>query len=243
MRDWAPLMLQMRAASGWIGSVDRIVAISNFVRERLEEAHLEGVDVIHGGVPERAQRPPLTGPPRIGFAGRLIPEKGLDLLLPDFPQLKLDVVGEGPASSTARTLASALGLGDCVSFHGKLSQPKMEQVFARVWVQAIPSVWEEPFGLVAAEAAMRGTASVVSDTGGLPEVVIHGETGLHTRCCGPEPLAAALKTLLENPAVAERMGTAARLDALARLCIDRTVEQFIDLYQDLLANKAASSVV
>ena len=137
MRDWVPLMLQMRALGAWIGSVDRIVAISNFVRERLEEACFEGVDVIHGGVPERAHRPPLAGPPRIGFAGRLVPEKGVDvllrachLLIGDFPQLKLDIVGDGPALSGARALVEELSLGECVTFHGKQSQPEMEQVFA-----------------------------------------------------------------------------------------------------------------
>lgn len=244
IRDWVPLMLQMRVLGAWIGSVDRMVAISNFVRERLEEADFQGIDVIHGGIAERAPRPPLTGPPRIGFAGRLVPEKGLDLLLRachllirDFPQLKLDIAGEGPALSSARTQAAALGLGDCVTFHGKLSQPEMERVFQRAWVQAIPSVWEEPFGMVAAEAAMRGTAAVVSGGSGLTEIVIHGETGLHVAAGGPEPWAAALKSLLGNSVVAERMGAAARLDALARFSLDRNVQRFLDLYEDLLEAK------
>jgi glycosyltransferase involved in cell wall biosynthesis len=237
-------MLQMRILGAWIGSVDRIVAISNFVRERLEEASFQGVDVIHGGVAERAPRPPLTGPPRIAFAGRLVPEKGLDvllrachLLIRDFPQLKLDIAGEGPALASARTQAAALGLGDCVTFHGKLSQPEMERVFRRAWVQAIPSVWEEPFGMVAAEAAMRGTAAVVSGGSGLAEIVIHGETGLHAAAGGPEPWAEALKSLLGNSVVAERMGAAARLHALASFSLDRNVQRFLALYEDLLEAK------
>ena len=242
MRDWAPLMLQMRTLGAWIGSVDRIVAISNFIRERLEEAHFENIDVIHGGVPMCAARPLLSGPPRIGFAGRLVPEKGLDvllcachLLIRDFPQLKLDIAGEGPATASARALVEELGLGDSVTFYGTLSQAKMERVLSRAWVQAIPSVWEEPFGMVAVEAAMRGTAAVASGTGGLAEVVIDGETGLHVAAGDSESLAEALKILLGNKALSERMGAAARLDALARLSLDRHVERFIDLYENLLA--------
>ncbi len=241
LRDWAPLMLQMQAMGAWIGAVDRIVAISNFVRDRLEEAHFADIEVIHGGVAAGAARPPLAGPPRIGFAGRLVPEKGLDvllrachLLIRDFPQLKLDIAGGGPALSSAIALAEALGLGDSVTFHGKLSRPEMEHVLGRAWVQAVPSVWEEPFGLVAVEAAMRGTAAVVSGTGGLAEIVTDGETGLHAGAGGPEPLAAALKTLLSHQALAERMGAAARLDALARFSLDRSVQRFVDLYQALL---------
>ena len=244
MRDWVPVMLQMRALGAWIDSVDRIVAVSKFVRERLQEADFEGIEVIYGGAAERAPRAPLTGPPRIAFSGRLVPEKGVDVLLRachliirDCPQLKLDIAGEGPVSSSLRALSSSLGLGDCVTFHGKLSQPEMEKVFAHAWIQAVPSVWEEPFGLVAVEAAMRGTAAVVSGAGGLAEIVIHGETGLHVIAGGPEPLAAALKTLLGNSAVAERMGAAARLDALARFSLDRHVQQFLDLYEDLLEAK------
>ena len=247
MRDWAPLMLQMRAMRAWIGSVDRIVAISDFVRGRLEEASFQDVEVIHAGVADRAPRPPLTGPPRIGFAGRLVPEKGVDVLLRachllcrDFPRLKLDIVGDGPALSAARASAEKLSLAECVTFHGKRSQPAMEQVLQRAWVQAIPSVWEEPFGLVAAEAAMRGTAAVVSGAGGLAEIVIHGKTGLHAPG-GPEPLAAALKIFLENPAVAERAGAAARLDALARFSVGRNVQRFVDLYQSLRKAKVEKS--
>lgn len=244
LRDWTPMMLQMQALGAWIGAVDRIVAISNFVRERLQEAGFEDVNVIHGGVAARDARPPLSGTPRIGFAGRLVPEKGLEvllrachLLIRDFPLLKLDIAGEGPSSSSARALAEVLGLGQCVTFYGKLSQPELEEVLGRAWVQAIPSVWEEPFGLVGAEAAMRGTASVASGTGGLPEIVIHGETGLLTAEGGPEPLAAALRMVLVNQAVAERMGAAARLDAMARFSLDQHVQRFLDLYETLLESK------
>ena len=236
-------MLQMQTLGAWIGSVDRIVAVSNFLRERLEEAAFKDVDVIHPGVVERAPRPPLVGPPRVGFAGRLVPEKGVavllracHLLIGEFPQLKLDIVGDGPACSGLRALAEALALGDCATFHGKRSRPEMEQVLERAWVQAVPSVWEEPFGRVAVEAAMRGTAAVVSGGGGLVEIVIHGETGLHADS-GPEPLAVALKSFLGNPAVAERTGAAARLDALARFSLDRSVQRFLELYEDLLREK------
>jgi len=243
MRDWAPLMLQMRALRAWIGSLDRIVAVSNCLRERLEEAGFEDIDVIYPGVAERAPRPPLSGPPRIGFAGRLVPEKGVavlldacHLLIADFPLLQVDIVGDGPALLSLRALAGALGLGDSVTFHGKRSQPEMEKILERAWVQAIPSVWEEPFGQVATEAAMRGTAAVVSGTGGLAEIVIHGETGLHA-AGGPEPLAVALKTFLSDRGAAERTGAAARIDALARFSLDRSVERFLELYEDVLKAK------
>ena len=247
LSDWVPLMLQMRAMRTWFGAVDRVVAISHFVRERLEEASFRNVEVIQSGVNDHGPRPPLAGPPRIGFAGRLVPEKGVDVLLRachllhgEFPHVLLDVVGDGPDLSTVRALARELGLADCVTFHGKQSQPDMEQILQHAWVQAIPSVWEEPFGLVAVEAAMRGTAAVVSSAGGLAEIVVHGETGLHATI-RPEPLAAALKVFLEDPAVAERAGAAGRRNALARFPLERNVDRFADLYARLLQAKAETA--
>ena len=148
--------------------------------------------------------------------------------------------GDGPDLSSVRALARELGLADCVTFHGKQSQPDMEQILQHAWVQAIPSVWEEPFGLVAVEAAMRGTAAVVSSAGGLAEIVVHGETGLHATI-RPEPLAAALKVFLTDPAVAERAGAAGRRNALARFPLERNVDRFADLYARLLQAKAKTA--
>jgi glycosyltransferase involved in cell wall biosynthesis len=134
-------------------------------------------------------------------------------------------------------LAEELRLGECVTFHGKKTQPEMEHVLEHAWVQAVPSVWEEPFGMVAAEAAMRGTAAVVSGAGGLVEIVIHGKTGLHA-AGGPEPLAEALKMFLANRALAEQMGAAARLDAQARFSIARQGKRFVELYEGVSNAKA-----
>jgi len=87
---------------------------------------------------------------------------------------------------------------------------------------------------------MRGTAAVVSSAGGLAEIVAHGETGLHATI-RPEPLAAALKVFLEDPAVAERAGAAGRRNALARFPLERNVDRFADLYARLLQAKAETA--
>ena len=80
---------------------------------------------------------------------------------------------------------------------------------------------------------MRGTATVVSDTGGLAEIVIEGETGFRIPPGDAPALAAALIRLLSNRALAEAMGRKARLSARQRFSFDRYVERFCTIYQEL----------
>lgn len=240
-RDWVPLMLQMKLWSRWRHSIDRIVANSEATRARLAEAGLENIELIQYGVLDRPQRPRLQEPPSLAFAGRLVPEKGVEVLLRAFrlvlrnvPDAKLQIAGDGPQMQSLLRLAGALDLSDRVVFHGQLSPEEMERRLAVSWVQVVPSVWEEPFGLVAAEACMRGTAAVVSDHGGLAEIVIHERTGLRVPPGDAEALATALSTLLSDRTLAEEMGCRARIDARSRFSFDDYVERLCALYRQVI---------
>ena len=103
--------------------------------------------------------PPLGPLPVIGFAGRLVPKKGVDVLLHAMvllrkrvPEVRLIVAGDGPERIGLERLAAELGIRDAVDFLGHLAQDQAEHALGAAWVQAVPSRWEEPFGLVAAEA-------------------------------------------------------------------------------------------
>ncbi len=97
----------------------------------------------------------------------------------------------------------------------------------------MPSRWEEPFGLVAVEAALMARPVVASRVGGLAEVVADGETGLLVDKEDPAALARAVTHLLKNPATAERMGQAARRRARELFGFDRQVDAYDGLYQRL----------
>jgi starch synthase len=99
-------------------------------------------------------------------------------------------------------------------------------------VFAIPSIYE-PLGIVNLEAMACGTAVVGSRTGGIPEVVDDGETGLLVPAGEPEPLAAALNTLLSDPARAAAMGQAGRKRAVAEFGWPAIAAQTADLYAEL----------
>lgn len=240
---WLPLMLQMALWRRRRTAFNAIVTNSDAMKRRLLGEGFEAVEVIPNGVPVRPMRPPLSGPPVVVFAGRLVREKGAAVLIEAFarvrervPEARLFLAGDGPERGSLAGLIASRGLSSRVSLLGHLSRPEMESRFAGAWVQAVPSLWEEPFGLVAAESMMRGTAVVASRAGGLAEIVQDRRSGLLVPPGDVDALAGALLELLQSPDRADAMGRAGREVALARFSQSAYVEQFIRLYERLSGN-------
>ena len=213
---------------------DRVVSNSEWVARRLRAEGIRVDEAIPNGVPMRPPRPPLGTTPVVGFAGRLVPKKGVDVLLRAIallrervPEARLIVAGDGPERIGLERLAAELGIRDAVDFVGQLAQEQAEHALGAAWVQAVPSRWEEPFGLVAAEAMMRGTAVVASESGGLAEQVEPGATGYLAPAGDAGALARALEQVVRDRDLAERMGASARVRALAELTIDRHVDRVV----------------
>ncbi len=248
LHDWLPLMVQMHWWRRNRDVFDLVVAKSQDVRRRLLEAGIEPVELLWDGVPERSPRPVLSDPPVVGFAGRLVPEKGVDVLLRAFaivvarhPAARLIVVGDGPSRRELERLAKELGIVNGVEWTGKLTQSEMERRLDAAWVQVVPSRWAEPFGLVAIEAMMRGTLAVVTPAGGLGEIVVDGETGLHVPPDDAASLAAALTRLLGNRPLVERMGAAARERALAHFTKESYVDRLVMMYERMIASAGSAA--
>jgi glycosyltransferase involved in cell wall biosynthesis len=246
-QTWAMLMLQQRLWRCWRPAFDRIVTLSSATKARLEAEGIAPIEVIHNGVPERPMRPPLSAPPTVAFAGRLVRAKGVDvllhalsMLLPEVPDVRLLIAGQGEARSELEGLAQSLGLGSHIDWLGHVSRSDMEHAFERAWVQVVPSRWAEPFGNVAAEGLMRGTAVIASAMGGLSEIVADGETGSLVPPDSVEALAAALRPLLTNRATAERMGAAGRMRALTYFNEATRTDRFEALYRDMIANRTTA---
>lgn len=240
LRDWAPLMLQMKLWQRWRNAFNLIVANSEAVRGRLMADGIEAGEVVRDGVPTRPPRSPLVSPPTVAFAGRLVPEKGADVLMRAFgkvvarlPEARLLVVGEGPEEARLIRLVADLGLSASVSMLGYLPQQELDHRFDTAWVQAVPSRWMEPLANVGLEAMMRGTALVASDTGGLAEIIQDGETGLLVPPGDADALAQGLLRLLRDRELAERMGSTGRRFALTNFSDAMLVDGFVRLYQAL----------
>ena len=113
-----------------------------------------------------------------------------------------------------------------------LPKPEVIQLLTHATVFACPSIYE-PLGIVNLEAMACGTAVVGSRTGGIPEVVAEGETGLLVPAGEPEPLAEALNALLRDPDRAEAMGQAGRKRAVSEFGWPAIAAQTADLYAEL----------
>ena len=240
IQDWIPLMLQMKVWELLKGVFSLIVTNSGSVAKRLAQNGLKTDMSIWNGVPVTPARPPLKSEPVVAFAGRLESKKGVDILIQaigdvvrKLPQCRLLVAGEGPERQKLKLLISGLGLNQHVTMLGYRSRRELDKLLASAWVQVVPSVWEEPFGLVAAEAMMRGTAVVASNTGGLGEIVQHGKTGFHVNPGCSKSLSEALLKILTNKKRAETMGKQSRRYALSELSEDRMIDRFIAVYQEL----------
>ncbi|MBA3559937.1 MAG: glycosyltransferase family 4 protein [Gemmatimonadaceae bacterium] len=238
LHDWAPLMLQMKLWRRWRGVFRLIVTNSEATRRFLTADGIDVSAVLSHGTEVRDPRPPLSPPPTVSFAGRLVREKGVDILLHAFakivqelPDARLLIAGDGPERDNVHRLARKLGIASSVDMTGHLSRDVLEQTCEAAWVQAVPSLWAEPFGIVAVEAMMRGRAVVATAGGGLSEIIRDGLTGYLVPPGDAQSLADALLKLLRDRAVAERMGAAARSDALLRFSESVFADQLLELYQ------------
>jgi glycosyltransferase involved in cell wall biosynthesis len=167
-------------------------------------------------------------------------EKGVAVLIEAFrhviariPDARLLIAGDGPQRQALERLAEELGIRTHVEFMGHIPGSEMEQRMERAWVHVVPSRVMEPFGIAAAEAMMRGTAVVASDTGGLPEIVDHERTGLLVPPRDVKVLTSALVRILADRSLAEVMGRAGRDRALTRLDLSTCADKFLLLYESI----------
>jgi glycosyltransferase involved in cell wall biosynthesis len=136
------------------------------------------------------------------FMGRLVYEKGIQHLISAMPKIlenyhdaKLIVAGKGGMIDELRNQVNSLGLGNKVYFTGYLSSKNVQKMYKCADVSVFPSTYE-PFGIVALEAMLSGTPVVVSDIGGLNEIVDHKVNGMKSYAGNPNSLADSILTLL-----------------------------------------------
>jgi glycosyltransferase involved in cell wall biosynthesis len=221
-------------------SSDAVVAYSGFVARHVRRNRVEDVRVAPLIVPSV---PGWTPPPdenRVLFAGRLAPNKGLQTLLAAAQDvdIRVDVAGSGWWRPEAEKLAAKLGLRDRVTFHGWQPPEAVDELYRRANVVAVPSLWPEPFGMVGPEAMARGRPVVGSDTGGIPEWLEHGQTGLLVQAGEPDALASGLATLLADPDLSRRMGEAGAERVRERYSPAAHVAALSEVHDELLSSSA-----
>jgi rhamnosyl/mannosyltransferase len=173
--------------------------------------------------------------PRILFVGRLVPYKGVDVLLRAVRDVDATavIVGDGPLRAALEAQAKQSGLSSRVTFLGHLPDEEVVAHMHACDLFVLPSVTRaETFGVVQLEAMACGKPVVSTNLPtGVPWVNRHGVTGLVTEPGDAAALAAAMNTLLADPAQRERMGAAARSRVRDEFSVDRMVSQSSALYR------------
>ncbi|MEU4658528.1 glycogen synthase [Streptomyces sp. NPDC023723] len=253
------------ALSSWaertaIESADAVIAVSGAMREDILGCYpalsADRVHVVHNGIDTRLYRPDAAtdvldrigldrSRPYVLFVGRITRQKGVPHLLravrdidpavqvvlcagaPDTPEIDREFRDLHRELSRAR---------DGVHWIQRmLPRPEVVQLLTHAAVFACPSVYE-PLGIVNLEAMACGTPVVASRTGGIPEVVADGETGVLVDVDDDfeAGLARALDSVIGDPDRARRMGAAGRERAVAEFGWDTVARRTVRLYEDVL---------
>ena len=171
---------------------------------------------------------------RIVFAGRLVRSKGGATLLRALAGLDAELVvcGDGVEGPKLKALAEKLGIADRVAFRGWLAPEELAREFADASVVAVPSLWPEPFGLVGIEGFEAGRPAVGSATGGIPEWLEDGVSGLTVPAGEVPALADALGELLDDEPRRRAMGEAGRRTVAERYSAASHLQALLSAYHD-----------
>ncbi len=199
-------------------------------------------EIIYAGVDAGRYRP-VAGkvPGRVVYLGRLLPHKGVEHLIEAMPdRAQLSVVGRVHDHEYLHFLQERAA-GRPVEFISDASDQLVVDLLSSAQVLVLPSVYEdyrgrrqelpELVGLVLLEAMACGTPVVCTRAGGMPEIVREGETGFVVEPSSASAIAAALETLLDDPARATAMGETARRDVLSRFTWDAVARRCLHEYE------------
>ena len=229
--------------SGALASVRRFIAPSDFAARTavafgLPEDRL--VTLQHFAPVDRwlPEAMPEGGP--ITFIGRLYRQKGAHVFLAALAKLRLPagqrvvIAGDGPELAALEAQAEHLGL-DQVTFTGALDEAGVHRLLKESRFIVVPSIWYEVLGIVILEAFALGRPVIASAIGGIPEVVVHGQTGLLCRPGDADELADKIAALLSNPVWAVEMGRAARRHAETAFSPASHLDQLVQVYKEAIA--------
>lgn len=223
-------------SSDWATAVSRALLGDMLL---LAPAMTARASVIHNGLATPALEPsPLPfASPRLLCIGRLVEEKGFDLAIRALPRIRarfpgttLMIAGDGKERRPLETLAAEQGLGTSIEFTGWIEPDRIPRMINEATAVIMPSRWAEPFGLVALQGGQMARPVVATRVGGLPEVIVDGETGVLVPPEDSDAIVDAVISLLEKPESAVRMGKAGRVRGSEVFGMESMVNAYEALY-------------
>lgn len=242
----------------------RAICVSRYIAEEVQRVHAapaDKLDVIHNGLdPQRLIKHNMTTTQReafhnrfadpdqriVLFVGRMVREKGAHILveaaahvLRRHPEAVFVLVGGG-SSDHLRVLATQLGVESRIKITGFIPDEELEKLYQTASVAVYPSLYE-PFGIVALEGMAAGLPVVVSDAGGLPEVVEPEKSGLLTWANNPESLAWGINRVLDDETLARRLGRNGARRVREEFGWEGIAAQTLDTYRRVIDEWRASA--
>lgn len=196
--------LEQKVKFWWLKRAKYVVACSNAIKDRNFKRSI----VIHNSYDNTLFRilPEITKTKDFVFVGRLVSDKGIDisirafkLFLKEHPNSHFTIIGTGELSTELNRLVESIGLSGNVTFVGSLKGESLVECLNEHRYLLVPSVWEEPFGIVTLEGMACGCVPIVSDGGGLPEAI--GNAGLLFKRGDVNDLFRCMKLIKEFPKI------------------------------------------
>ncbi len=182
------------------------------------------------------------------FAGRIVYEKGIQVLLDAAPKIlqnyndvKFVIAGRGPCLDDLRAQAERLGISNRVYFTGYLNDVQITKMYKAIDVAVFPSLYE-PFGIVALEGMLAGAATVVSDIGGLNEIVSHGIDGMKSYAGNANSLADSILEVLFNQDLCKQIEKNAHAKVVENYNWEIIGKKTMDVYKKTIKAAKASAV-
>lgn len=228
--------------------IDRIVAQSQFAADMFEIK--KPISLVLGGVDAEQFRPPMRQPERdrILFVGRILPHKGLDVLLRALPRdLPLTICGR-PYRDDYFSRIVKLCAGKDVQILTDADDEIIRAMYARAWATVLPSVYRDCYGtthrmpelmgFTLLESMACGTPAICSRVGGMPEFVREGETGFVFD--SPDELTTQLQMVANDPELVETMGAKARQMVETEYDLAVAGRKLVATYDELLESRRNS---
>jgi glycosyltransferase involved in cell wall biosynthesis len=224
-----------------VAECDALVVGSRYMREelRINRVPPERIHVLPPMVRMDSRPSPVPREPVVLYVGQLVHGKGVDLLLGALARLNCPhravIVGTGNGRAVLERRARRLGLAPTVTFAGWVAHDDLHAYYRAARVVVVPSRWPEPFGMVGLEAMHHARPVVAFSSGGIPDWLDDGETGLLVPGQRPADLARAIERVLTVDALATTLGR----NALERVNARFSFESYLDRLECILEPRAA----
>jgi len=242
-----PVLNYFHHIGGWFLDVFTTmnIAVSGAVKDFLIESQIsydKKIRVIYNGIEPTQARANLFNTKEIiiGTVATLLPLKGIQFLIEalpgvieEFPEVKLEIIGEGPYKKKLQQKTKKMKLTKYVHFHG--FSPDVEKELAKMDLYVQPSL-SESFGLAIVQAMSVGLPVVATRTGGISELITEEKSGILVEPSNPKQLREAIIKILRDKDLAKRMGEMARKESIVRFNLKDMIEEVEKAYEEVAQN-------